>query len=82
MTEVTFPAGYNRVGVIEILAGDCDSCGAREKVLYIDSSEGEYGPGRICRTCANALFEGTLRPKLHAAVGPMGWHRAPVAEDD
>lgn len=76
--NVTFLSNYNRVGVIEIADGVCDSCGVKEKILAIDSSEGEYGYGKICRTCVNAFFNGTLRPKFGVAVGPMGWHRVPI----
>lgn len=63
---IEFEAGYNRVGTIEIIKkeelakwgppGSCNSCKQLVDCLAIDSSEGEYGCGTICKPCIDKLF--------------------------
>lgn len=54
---VTFEAGYDRVGTIEMVQGTCVVCGEQNiMVLSVDSSEGEYGPGSICKECIDNMF--------------------------
>jgi len=48
----TFDARCNRVGYIATCKGICDVCQRDAKVIEIDGSEMEYGPGCICLTCA------------------------------
>jgi hypothetical protein len=50
-------ANYSRTGVIMITAGTCNVCNKETTVLYIDTSEGEYGPGCICKECIMKLFK-------------------------
>lgn len=47
-----FQAGYGRTGEITVEIDKCCVCRADTVVICIDSSEGEYGNGCICLTCA------------------------------
>jgi hypothetical protein len=51
-----FDSAYSRNGVIEIHVDECDSCGEERRVLAIDSSELEYGFGKICKPCIDEAF--------------------------
>lgn len=65
MSEVVyFDGDYARKGVIEVERGVCDRCKQDANVLTMDGSEGEYERGRLCRPCANAMFDAvpTLLP--------------------
>ena len=54
---IKFKALWERVGIIDIDVATCDVCNEETLCLVIDSSAEEYGPGRICKDCANSLFE-------------------------
>lgn len=49
--------------------GTCDRCGfAKRAVLYIDSSDEEYGGAHLCRSCLVHLVETTpIDPCFHIA---------------
>ncbi len=51
-----FDGGYNRDGYITVRSGTCTVCKQNAKVIAIDSSEGEYTTGHICKSCANKAF--------------------------
>ncbi len=51
-----FEAGYGRDGLIDIEPRACDRCHASTLCLSIDSSEGEYGAGFICKPCIDEMF--------------------------
>ena len=52
----TFDAAYGRQGSINLELAVCDVCKVHQKCVTIDSSEGEYGPGAICKLCIDAAF--------------------------
>jgi len=52
-----FKAHYARIGVIGVDTEPCHVCGNVTDVISIDSSEGEYGPGYICKDCVIKAFE-------------------------
>lgn len=52
-----FRAAYARVGLISIVMSKCSICEQEKTVISIDSSEGEYGAGCICKNCALIAFE-------------------------
>lgn len=54
---VEFPGGYGRTGLIWVGENEtCDVCQKSEFCICIDSSEAEYGAGRICRNCISDAF--------------------------
>lgn len=59
----TFKAAYARTGMIWIDEGECDVCKNKITCLLVDSSEDEYGPGRICLECVNEMFQEKERQK-------------------
>jgi len=52
-----FTAHYGRIGLIAIIVSKCTVCEQEKEVISIDSSEGEYSPGYICKKCALKAFE-------------------------
>ena len=40
-----------------IQEAECLVCHEQQICLHMDSSDDEYGPGRLCRSCVNLLFE-------------------------
>jgi len=52
-----FKANYTRIGLISVVISKCTVCEQEKKVISIDSSEGEYGAGCICKDCALKAFE-------------------------
>lgn len=54
-----FEAAYNRSGYIELAHTECDACGKTAKCVSIDSSEGEYGSGSVCKECIDAAYNST-----------------------
>lgn len=56
MTIKTFAAGYGRDGIINLETAVCDVCGIELKCITIDTSDGEYGQGAICKLCIDASF--------------------------
>lgn len=53
----TFFAHYGRDGSIDISNVVCDVCKEIGDCICIDSSEGEYGAGTICKQCIDTAFE-------------------------
>lgn len=52
----TFKAAYGREGLIWIDESKCDLCDEETTCLHIDSSEGEYGSGKVCELCTKKIF--------------------------
>lgn len=52
----TFDAAYGRSGLIWIDESKCDLCDKETLCLHIDSSEGEYGSGKVCELCTKKIF--------------------------
>ena len=57
---IYFKAEYERSGTILIDENECKKCYKFKKCLCIDSSEGEYGPGNICKECIEEMFKECL----------------------
>lgn len=53
---IKFDALYSRIGTMFITHFKCDVCRKEKKVLGVDSSMEEYGPGYICMGCIKDLF--------------------------
>jgi hypothetical protein len=74
-----FSAAYGRHGEIEVIEWKCDVCSERAPCIYIDSSEGEYGGGAICRECiADGFVQwesafGTEKPTFDIDETPHEW---------
>lgn len=52
----TFFSHYGRDGSIDIFNVVCDVCKEIGDCICIDSSEGEYGAGCICKKCIDDAF--------------------------
>ena len=54
--EVEFESGHSRTGCAQVMDGQaCSVCeGVGLRVVWIDSSEGEYGGGSVCFDCLDA----------------------------
>lgn len=52
----TFKAAYGREGLIWVDKNTCDLCDKEAFCINIDSSEGEYGQGSVCRGCVDKIF--------------------------
>lgn len=52
-----FKAAHGREGRISVGDGTCDVCRKDAVCILIDSSEGEYGEGAICKPCIDAAFD-------------------------
>ncbi len=52
-----FKASYGRTGIIKAEMSECTVCDQKKVVISIDSSEGEYGSGCICKECTLEMFE-------------------------
>jgi len=53
-----FDAGNHRVGYIAVLEDKCGVCHSVDRIIQMNGSEMEYGPGCICLACATkALTE-------------------------
>lgn len=52
-----FDAYYGRRGQIVVADGKCDACRKKARVIIIDSSQNEYNPGAICKSCCLEAFE-------------------------
>ena len=61
---VGFMGGYDRTGLICIDQHPEEKCDVCRRinipVIMIDSSEGEYGSGNICKECAEKAFAGFI----------------------
>jgi hypothetical protein len=55
---IRFSGGY-AYGKITIEDRVCDGCGTQKQCIVVDSSDGEYKPGYLCRECIELLFSGT-----------------------
>ena len=58
----TFHAGYGRSGYINLEDATCRVCDLDALCITMDSSEGEYGRGAICKTCAERAFAANCPP--------------------
>lgn len=52
----TFKAAYGREGLIWVDKSKCDLCDKEVTCINIDSSEGEYGSGKVCELCTKKIF--------------------------
>ena len=52
----TFEGAYGRLGEIWLAKKNCNVCGFEAVCLCMDSSEGEYGEGCICKNCIEEAF--------------------------
>lgn len=53
----SFKSGHGRKGEIWVDKNEkCDVCNKKTKVLCIDSSDDEYGPGCICGECFEKMM--------------------------
>ena len=53
----SFNAAHARIGEIWVENGKCDVCNEDKPCLNIDSSEDEYGAGKICKKCIKDMFD-------------------------
>jgi hypothetical protein len=54
---IKWGANYSRIGTAVIEKAVCKGCSRNTDCLVMDSSEGEYGVGALCKNCINMLFE-------------------------
>jgi len=64
-----FGSGYGRWGEIGLSAARCDVCDQPRICLWIDSSEGEYGAGHVCKHCVSVLFSQHANKHVHDLTG-------------
>ena len=58
MDKITFEAGYGETGKIWLNTLEpCAVCKQSAVCLNIDSSDGEYGSGAVCKPCIDKLFK-------------------------
>ena len=56
LTVLRKPLCWDRYSKVEIQVSQCDYCLDRAPCLYVDTSEGEYGPISLCQKCLNNSF--------------------------
>lgn len=59
-TVFSVTTGYDRTGDVDLITGyECDRCHESKICLGFDSSAGEYGWIKLCRSCVDSLFDQT-----------------------
>lgn len=53
----SWKAKYGRIGSIWITTDVCHKCQKITTVMAVDSSQDEYGPGYICKSCIIKAFK-------------------------
>lgn len=54
--KVIGEAGYGRPVEVGVWIDNCDKCKEEAPLICIDTSQGEYGFGGICKSCIISLF--------------------------
>jgi hypothetical protein len=67
----TFECSYGRTGEIWIDKKNCNVCGFEAICLCVDSSEGEYGEGAICKNCIDKAFKNPIEEWDTNSWGPQ-----------